>query len=258
VLICCANQKGGVGKTTTAVNLAVCLARDAGPVLAIDCDPQATMTRQLGIDVRTVALTLVDVIAGRAAAADAVLPGAVTGVDVIAGARELSGVEMALVGELGRERFLADALEPITERYATIVLDTPPNLGLLTVNALLCADVVLAPVSCEDEASVQGLVELRSTVSRLNRLRDQAPELVTLLTRWVPTRVLSQVVEQALASLDLAAVAKVPTRAAVGQAGAEHVPLAITAPDGCVALAYEQLAERLAADHQPEPAGVSA
>ncbi|MHB8657690.1 MAG: ParA family protein [Solirubrobacteraceae bacterium] len=248
MLICCANQKGGVGKTTTAVNLAVCLARQAaGRVLAVDCDPQATMTRQLGIDVRTTALTLVDVLAGRSAAADAVLSDVVAGVDVIAGARELSGVEMALVGEIGRERFLADALEPLRDTYATIVLDTPPNLGLLTVNALVCADVILAPVSCEDEASVQGLVELRSTVSRLARLRDRAPELVTLLTRWVPTRVLSQVIEQALADLDLAAVVKVPARVAVGQAGAEHVPLAISAPDGCVAMTSEQLVSRLTA-----------
>ena len=131
------------------------------------------------------------------------------------------------------------------------MLDTPPNLGLLTVNALVCADVILAPVSCEDEASVQGLGELRSTVSRLDRLRDRTPELVTLLTRWVPTRV----VEQALADLDLAPVVKVPARAAVGQAGAEHVPLTISAPDGCVAMAYEQLVSRLGAAREVEPEG---
>jgi chromosome partitioning protein len=254
VLICCANQKGGVGKTTTAVNLAVCLARQAaGRVLAVDCDPQATMTRQLGIDVRTTALTLVDVLAGRVGAADALVPDVVAGVDVIAGARELSGVEMALVGEIGRERFLAEALAPLLGRYSTVVLDTPPNLGLLTVNALVCADLVLVPVSCEDEGSVQGLVELRSTLARLGRLRHRAPELVTLLTRWVPTRVLSQVVDQALADLDLAPVVKVPARVAVGQAGAEHVPLTISAPDGCVAMAYEQLVSRLAAAREVEP-----
>jgi chromosome partitioning protein len=256
VLICCANQKGGVGKTTTAVNLAVCLARQTpGRVLAVDCDPQATMTRQLGVDLRATALTLVDVLAGRVAAADATLSDVVAGVDVIAGARELSGVEMALVGEIGRERFLADALEPLRDAYATIVFDTPPNLGLLTVNALLCADVILAPVSCEDEGSVQGLVELRSTVSRLDRLRDRTPELMTLLTRWVSTRVLSQVIEQTLSGLDLAPVAKVPARAAVGQAGAEHIPLTVSAPDSCVAMAYEQLVSRLTTARVLEPEG---
>jgi chromosome partitioning protein len=256
VLICCANQKGGVGKTTTAVNLAVCLARQTpGRVLAVDCDPQATMTRQLGVDLRATALTLVDVLAGRAGVANAIVHNVAAGVDVIAGVRELSGVEMALVGEIGRERYLADALEPLRDTYTTIVLDTPPNLGLLTVNALVCADIILAPVSCEDEASVQGLVELRSTVSKLDRLRDRTPELVTLLTRWVPTRVLSQVIEQALGGLDLAPVVKVPARAAVGHAGAEHIPLTVSAPDSCVAVAYEQLVSRLTAARALEPEG---
>ncbi|MHB8660254.1 MAG: hypothetical protein ACYC91_20420 [Solirubrobacteraceae bacterium] len=88
---------------------------------------------------------------------------------------------------------------------------------------------------------------LRGTVSKLGRLRGRDPELLTVLTRWAPTRVLSQIVAQALVDLDLPAIARVPARAAVGQAGAEHIPLAISAPDGCVAMAFEQLVSRLTA-----------
>jgi chromosome partitioning protein len=183
-----ANQKGGVGKTTTAINVGVLLARARRRVLAVDTDPQFTLTRQLGIEARSLGVNLVDVLAGRAGARDATVAD-VHGVDVIPGAPQLAGVEMALVGELGRERFLVDALESIRDSYDEIVIDTPPNLGLLTVNALVCAEQVLAPVSAEDEASVQGVVELRGTIRRLSeRLATPPPELMAVLTRWQPYR----------------------------------------------------------------------
>jgi chromosome partitioning protein len=240
------NQKGGVGKTTTAVNLAVCLGRRGGRVLVIDCDPQATMTRQLAIDIRSLPVTLVDVLSGRVSASDVVIADVLDGLSVIPAGRELSGVEMSLVGEVGRERFLAEALAPLTHIYDAMIIDTPPNLGLLTVNALLCADLVLAPVSCEDEASVQGLVELRGTLSKLARLGGEPPRLVSVLTRWSPGRVLSGVIEATVTDLGVPVVGSVPARAAVGQAAAEHVPLAVSAPDHCVTLAYERIAATLA------------
>src|SRR5450755_374101 len=106
---------------------------------------------------------------------------------------------MSLVGEMGRERFLRDALDPVLGGYDHVVVDTPPNLGLLTVNALVCADRVLAPVSAEDEASLHGIVEMRQTIARLSeRLGVPAPGLIALLTRWQRHRISSREMENAL------------------------------------------------------------
>src|SRR5690242_8013121 len=128
MIITISNQKGGVGKTTTTANLAVLLARQHRRVLVIDSDPQFALTRQLAAEDRSLGVNLVDVLAGRAAAADAIVPN-IHGIDLIAAAPALAGVEMSLVGELARERFLTDALEPLIGEYDDILIDTPPNLG---------------------------------------------------------------------------------------------------------------------------------
>jgi len=241
-----AQQKSGVGKTTTAANLAALLARQGRRTLVVDTDPQFALTRQLGLEVRRLGVNLVDVLAGRAAAADAIVAG-VHGLDVIPAARELAGVEMSLVGELGREMFLRDALEPLRDAFEHVVIDTPPNLGLLTVNALVCADRVLAPVSAEDEASLHGIVELQQTIARLTkRLGVPTPDLIALLTRWQRHRISSREMQEALIAEGLAPLGRIPSRAAlIARAAGRTVPLALSEPDSSPALAYTHLAETL-------------
>lgn len=240
MVIAIAQQKGGVGKTTTAANVAVLLAARGQRVLAVDVDPQFALTRQLGVDTRDLPLTVVDVLAGRVPAVDVVL-GDVHGLDLLPAARELAGVELALVGEMGREAFLAEALAPLQGTYDAVVIDTPPNLGLLTVNALMAADVVIAPVSAEDEGSAQGLAELRGTLAKLERLRGNQPRLVALLTKWRAERIMTAVIENAVDQLDVPIRCRVPARAAIAHAAAHRVPLSLLAPDSGPAIAYEQL-----------------
>jgi chromosome partitioning protein len=244
MVITIGQQKGGVGKTTTALNLAVLASRAGQRVLAVDIDPQFALTRQLGIQIKDLPLTIVDVLAGRVAAGDAIVTD-VHGIDVLPAARELGGVELALVGEVGRENFLRDALDTLD--YDLIVIDTPPNLGLLTVNALVATDLVLAPVSAGDEGAAQGLAELRATIQKLKRLRPALPELQVIVTKWQPRRIMSDVIAQAIADLGAEPIARIPARALVERAAIERAPIALLAPDNSVSIAYQDLTEHLLA-----------
>jgi chromosome partitioning protein len=246
MIVAITNQKGGVGKTTTAANLGVLLARQGRRVLLVDADPQCALTRQLRIPERSLGVNLVDVLAGRVGAEEAIVS-EVHAVDVIASGRDLAGIELSLVGELGRERFLIDALEPLTGQYTDVVIDTPPNLGLLTVNALVAAELVIAPVSCEDEESLHGIRELRRTVERLAQRLDRAAlAIIAILTRWSPQRISSRTIEHALVTDDLALVARIPARSALfASAAAARVLLAVSDPDSAPAIAYHHLTEQL-------------
>jgi chromosome partitioning protein len=242
MIIAITNQKGGVGKTTTTANAGVLLARDERRVLLVDADPQFALTRQLGIEERSLGVNLVDVLAGRASAEDAIVTG-VHPVDMIASGRELAGIELSLVGELGRELFLRDALAPVLDGYDDVLIDTPPNLGLLTVNALVLAEQVIAPVSAEDEESLHGIRELQRTVGRLaQRLDRPALEIVAILTRWAPHRISSRTIEHALVREGFAPAIRIPARSALfAHAAAGRVPLAVSDPDSSPAIAYHHL-----------------
>ena len=132
-------------------------------------------------------------------------------------------------------------------RYDHIVIDTPPNLGLLTVNALVCADRVLAPVSVEDEASLHGILELQQTITKLaERLGVTAPGLEAVLTRWQRQRIASRETEAALISAQLAPIGRIPSRSAlIARAAAHRVPLSLSEPDSSPAIAYGYVADAL-------------
>jgi chromosome partitioning protein len=163
MILAIANQKGGVGKTTTAINLGAGLGALERRVLLVDCDPQANATRGLGAKTSA---NLYHVLTGEAILEEAILPTGFPNLDLVPSQRDLVGVEVEFVGETGWEKKLKGVLAGVAGRYDTILLDCPPSLGHLTVAALTAADGVLVPLQCEYFA-LEGISELLATVKRI-------------------------------------------------------------------------------------------
>ena len=164
MILAIANQKGGVGKTTTAINLGAGLGALERRVLLVDCDPQANATRGLGA--RASDPNLYHALTGEAPLAETILASGFPNLDLVPSQRDLVGVEVEFVGEPGWEKRLKSVVAPVAGRYDTILLDCPPSLGHLTVAALTAADGVLVPLQCEYFA-LEGISELLDTVRRI-------------------------------------------------------------------------------------------
>ncbi len=254
--IACANQKGGVGKTTTVVNLASQLATSGHRMLVIDLDPQGNATSGFGIDRSVLDLSIYDGVVDGTALEALIVTTSAAGVDLVPAAIALAGAEVELANVDARERRVRRLIEGILDRYDFIFIDCPPSLGLLTVNALTAADAVLVPLQCEYYA-LEGLTQLLATI---DLVRDHlnpglALDGVVLTMADGRTNLSSDVAAEARRHLgSLVYDTVIPRNVRLSEAPSHGLPIDRYAPDSRGAQAYAELAREFSRRH----AGLSA
>jgi chromosome partitioning protein len=239
-----ANQKGGVAKTTSTVNLAAALKERGYRVLAVDLDPQANLTMSQGIDPEHVRQSMFDVLVRKVPIEEIV---AHAEIDVAVGSIDLAGAELALSSMIGRERALQKAFLPVLQDYDFILIDTPPSLGLLTINALTASHGVIVPVQCE-YLSMRGVVQLEATLEMIRENLNPEVRIIGVLptmldTRLVHSREALELLKQRFGD----AVFRTQVRKTVRLAEAPVRGASVISydPGGTAAAAYRQLAEEV-------------
>ncbi|HEX9044473.1 MAG TPA: AAA family ATPase [Candidatus Limnocylindrales bacterium] len=255
--IACANQKGGVGKTTTVVNLATYLALGGEHVLVIDLDPQGNATSGFGIDKTLVEHSVYDTFTGSLSLPDLVRPSGIDHLDIVPSSIGLAGAEVELAPLPQRERRLARELSTVRDAYEHVLIDCPPSLGLLTVNALTAADGVLVPIQCEYYA-LEGVGQLLGTI---DLVRDHLnPRLgidgVVLTMFDARTNLSSEVAAEVRRHLEHAVFETIiPRSVRLSEAPSFGLPIALHRSDSKGAQAYAQLAAEYSARLQRRRAG---
>ena len=246
-ILACSNQKGGVGKTTTVVNLATSLARAGASVLVVDLDPQGNATSGFGVDRAAIRESMYEVLLGASPLADTHVPTKVDGLRLAPSAIALAGAEVELASAIGRERRLDRALGTSRDAFDWIFIDCPPSLGLLTINALTAADAVLVPIQCEYYA-LEGLTQLIATINLVrDHLNADLAIAGVLLTMYdARTNLSAEVAAEVRRHLDGSVFATiVPRSVRLSEAPSHGLPIALYRPDSRGAEAYEALAREL-------------
>jgi chromosome partitioning protein len=243
-VIAFANQKGGVAKTTTTLNLAAAFAEQGHRVLCVDMDPQGNLTMSQGIDPDTLETSMFDVLVHDLSIREVIRR---REIDVACASIDLAGAEIAMSTKIGRERSLEKALRPVSEDYDWILVDTPPSLGLLTVNALTAADQVIVPVQCE-YLSMRGLLQLQNTLSMIRENLNPDVQIAGILPTMVDTRTLHA--KEALEILeenfgDRVFGARIRKTVRFAEAPVKGMSVLKYDPTGTAADAYRQLAKEV-------------
>ncbi len=247
--IACANQKGGVGKTTTVVNLATYLALSGDRALVIDLDPQGNATSGLGLEKGAIERSVYDAFVGTTSLPDLVEPTVIDGLAVIPSSIGLAGAEVELAPLAQRERRLAQLIDTVAAEYDYVLIDCPPSLGLLTVNALTAVDSVLIPIQCEYYA-LEGLTQLIATVNlvRDNLNSNLAIKGIVMTMYDARTNLSAEVTAEVRRHLGNAVFATIiPRSVRLAEAPSFGLPIALYRPDSKGARAYADLAAEIRA-----------